>query len=169
LTLATRQTVGMGGRSSLRASDADRDQAAALLREHYAQGRLDVDELRDRIDKVYRSRTYGDLDGALVDLPGGSVGPLVGGTLAQVRAWSAERQRHRYRRGWIRFAWVNAVCWSIWCVQAVGSLGHLPLVWPLLVTVPWGIRRIARGPRTAGAAHRPPSIVTTMDGGRAGR
>jgi len=37
-------------------TDADRDAAAAQLREHYAAGRLSLDELQDRLDAVYRAQ-----------------------------------------------------------------------------------------------------------------
>ncbi len=46
---------------NVRVSDADRDSVAAQLREHYAQGRLTMDELNERLDRVFRSRTRTDL------------------------------------------------------------------------------------------------------------
>ncbi|HZD64797.1 MAG TPA: DUF1707 domain-containing protein [Acidimicrobiales bacterium] len=61
----------MGGPSSrLRASDRDREEAAARLRGHFTDGRLQADELAERLDQVYRAKTFGDLDGAFTDLPG---------------------------------------------------------------------------------------------------
>ena len=42
---------------TLRASDAEREHHAELLREHAAQGRLTVDELDERLDRVYAART----------------------------------------------------------------------------------------------------------------
>jgi uncharacterized membrane protein len=45
----------------LRASDQQRDRAAAEIREHYAAGRLSEDEFTERLDAVYRSRTLGEL------------------------------------------------------------------------------------------------------------
>ena len=53
----------------LRASDADRDAAAERLRTAAAEGRLDTDELDERLEVALRARTYGELDGVLVDLP----------------------------------------------------------------------------------------------------
>jgi len=41
----------------LRASDADREQVVSRLREHAADGRLDVAELEQRIDAAYAART----------------------------------------------------------------------------------------------------------------
>jgi hypothetical protein len=54
----------------IRASDADRDRTAALLREHHAAGRLTAEEFNERLDKVYAAKTLGDLDQLLSDLPG---------------------------------------------------------------------------------------------------
>jgi hypothetical protein len=42
-------------------TDADRDAAAVQLREHYAVGRLSLDEFQDRLDAVYRARTAREL------------------------------------------------------------------------------------------------------------
>ena len=53
----------------LRASDADRDAAAERLRTAAAEGRLDPEELDQRLDVALRARTYGELDRLLADLP----------------------------------------------------------------------------------------------------
>jgi len=53
----------------IRASDADRDRTAALLREHHAAGRLTADEFQERLDKAYAAKTLGELDELLSDLP----------------------------------------------------------------------------------------------------
>ena len=43
----------------LRLSDAERDQAAAALGEHYAQGRLTQEEHAERLDRIWAARTRG--------------------------------------------------------------------------------------------------------------
>ncbi|MEV4140602.1 DUF1707 domain-containing protein [Dactylosporangium sp. NPDC049742] len=53
----------------LRASDADREQVAEVLRTSASEGRLDLDELDERLRAVYASRTYADLEPLLADLP----------------------------------------------------------------------------------------------------
>jgi hypothetical protein len=53
----------------LRVSDADRDRAAALLREHHAEGRLTAEEFSERVDRALVAKTQGDLDDLLEDLP----------------------------------------------------------------------------------------------------
>ena len=60
----------MGKRSTLRASDADREQAAERLRKATAEGRLQAEELEDRLGSVFSARTYGELDTQVADLPG---------------------------------------------------------------------------------------------------
>jgi hypothetical protein len=55
----------------LRASDAERDQAADALRRHHSDGRLTDDEFEQRIGHCYQARTVGELDHLLVDLPRG--------------------------------------------------------------------------------------------------
>ena len=63
----------MANRSSLRASDADRDQVADRLRKAAAEGRILAEELEERVASVLRSKTYGELDAVTADLPGGRI------------------------------------------------------------------------------------------------
>jgi hypothetical protein len=53
----------------LRASDADRDRVAAMLREHHAAGRLTGDEFTERLAAAFSAKTLGDLDELMADLP----------------------------------------------------------------------------------------------------
>jgi Domain of unknown function (DUF1707) len=53
----------------VRAGDADRDAAAAALGEHFAQGRLTLDELDARLDATLTATTHGELSQAARDLP----------------------------------------------------------------------------------------------------
>ena len=59
----------MATEHNIRVSDADRDFTAAQLREHYAQGRLTLDELHERLDRAFTSRTGTDLNAVTSDLP----------------------------------------------------------------------------------------------------
>ena len=54
----------------LRASDADRERVAEALRRHHVDGRIDTDELQERLERCYAARTGGDLAALLADLPG---------------------------------------------------------------------------------------------------
>jgi hypothetical protein len=55
--------------TSLRASDADREAVADRLRRAAIEGRLEPDELEQRLHTAFRARTYGDLNRLLEDLP----------------------------------------------------------------------------------------------------
>ncbi|WP_030793520.1 DUF1707 SHOCT-like domain-containing protein [Streptomyces sp. NRRL S-920] len=53
----------------LRASDADRERVAEVLRDAMAEGRLDMTEFEERLDAAYKARTYGELEPLTRDLP----------------------------------------------------------------------------------------------------
>ncbi|MEV7886502.1 DUF1707 SHOCT-like domain-containing protein [Streptomyces sp. NPDC002817] len=53
----------------LRASDADRERVAEILRDALAEGRLDMEEFEERLDATYKARTYGELTPITRDLP----------------------------------------------------------------------------------------------------
>ncbi|MEV0919689.1 DUF1707 domain-containing protein [Streptomyces sp. NPDC049967] len=53
----------------IRASDADRDRIADILREAMAEGRLTAEEHGERVDAVYRAKTVGELEPLVRDLP----------------------------------------------------------------------------------------------------
>jgi len=53
----------------LRIGDADRERAAARLREHYAQGRLTLEEFNQRLDAVFAATTQSRLSALTRDLP----------------------------------------------------------------------------------------------------
>jgi hypothetical protein len=57
----------------LRASDADREQVAGILRDALAEGRLDMEEFEERLDATYKARTYGELTPITRDLPAAGV------------------------------------------------------------------------------------------------
>lgn len=56
---------------TLRASDADRDRVADILRDALAEGRLDAEEHAERLDRVYGAKTVGQLEPLVRDLPAG--------------------------------------------------------------------------------------------------
>lgn len=59
----------MPGDPRIRASDADRERAAALLSEHHAAGRLTAAEFHDRMEKAMDATTLGEIDDLMTDLP----------------------------------------------------------------------------------------------------
>src|SRR5215469_9849434 len=56
-------------RGSMRASDADRERVANVLREAAGDGRLTMEELDERLDAVYAAKTYAELEPITHDLP----------------------------------------------------------------------------------------------------
>lgn len=56
-------------KSALRISDADRHRITEVLREAAGEGRLELDELEERIEATYRAKTYADLVPLTADLP----------------------------------------------------------------------------------------------------
>src|SRR5579863_1165737 len=74
----------------MRVSDSDREHAANVLREAAGQGRIDFDELDERLGLAYTAKTYADLAVVTRDLPqlaqapspAGRPGPVdrIGGT-----------------------------------------------------------------------------------------
>ena len=59
----------MATQPSLRIGDRERDAVAAELREHYAHGRLTLEEFNQRIDAVFAAKTQNDLSRLTADLP----------------------------------------------------------------------------------------------------
>jgi hypothetical protein len=69
----------------VRASDAEREQVVAELREHAAQGRLTLEEFSQRVDEAYDAKTLAALDEVRRELPA-------------VAATPATRPRRKARR-----------------------------------------------------------------------
>lgn len=53
----------------LRIGDAEREAAARELGEHFAMGRITVDEHTERLEQIWSARTAADLSPAFQDLP----------------------------------------------------------------------------------------------------
>lgn len=108
-------------KSQLRASDADRDACALALRAHYAQGRLDQEELEERLGAATRARTQGEVKALLRDLPRDT--PHSGGPLS----------RAAVRTHAITFTAVNGGLTGIWAATGEG------VFWPGGVLAPWAV------------------------------
>ena len=78
----------------LRVTDADREAAASRLREHYAQGRLTLEEFRHRLDAVFEATTQGQLTAITRDLPrAASPAPLLSGATGNGREQAGRERR----------------------------------------------------------------------------
>ncbi|SCE92449.1 protein of unknown function [Micromonospora coriariae] len=140
----------MDGRDGMRAADADREAVAERLRVALGEGRLDLHEYDERLQRAYAARTYAELDALLTDLPpvapperstlapvtAPTAGPLDGGAQGQpvpaggvAARWLAEM--------WFPYLKVIAIVVTIWAVTSVLSRDLL-YFWPAWVAGPWG-------------------------------
>ena len=150
----------MPGDPRIRASDADRDRAAALLREHHAAGRLDAEEFHDRMNKALDAKTLGELDELMTDLPAIDLYQLPD---ASLRRPPASRQSLlpadqggsgspvRFSPGTVAMgAWavVTSALVALWAVMAVVGTGTW-FPWWALIAIPWiwALVRRAQHPR----------------------
>jgi Domain of unknown function (DUF1707) len=83
----------------LRISDDDRHKVAEVLREAAGEGRIDFDELDERLEATYAARTYADLVPITLDLPAQAtaslpVHPAAATTPSPVVAGGATQERH---------------------------------------------------------------------------
>ena len=137
------------GDPRLRASDADRDRATALLREHHAAGRLTAEEFGERIDAALNAKTLGELDDLLADLPVIDLYRLPHESMRRPvdlphssimpRDPGGEADLARFPPGTLAVgAWavVTGTLIAIWAVMAVVGVGTW-LPWWLLIAIPW--------------------------------
>jgi hypothetical protein len=137
------------GDPRIRASDADRDRATALLREHHAAGRLDAEEFHERMNKALDAKTLGELDELMADLPAIDLYQLPDASLRRVAPNSHQSLIPRDPGGSgspVRFspgtvamgAWavVTSALVAIWAVAAVVG-GGTWFPWWALVAIPW--------------------------------
>lgn len=85
-----------------RASDADRERLVALLREHYALGQLELDELDRRVGLVLGARFIDEAAAAVADLPQ-LANPRTAGTAGPrpVRRRRGHAETAKPAAGWI--------------------------------------------------------------------
>jgi Domain of unknown function (DUF1707) len=138
------------GNPRIRASDADRDRAAALLREHHAAGRLTAEEFHERLDAALNAKTLGELDKLMEDLPVIDLYRLPDEMMRRPSNLPHQSIRPRDPGNAARFspgmlamgAWavVTGALIAIWAVVAVAGgtwipwwlVAAIPLVWILI-------------------------------------
>jgi hypothetical protein len=112
--------------------DADRDRLARVLREHYAQGRLDEAELDRRIGIVLSAQQATEAAAAVADLP-----PIAGPPAPGPAAPAARRARRRHAQtvqpdsAWVPTAErfrdpSSGVIMRVWLDPADGSRHYVP-------------------------------------------
>jgi uncharacterized protein DUF1707 len=85
----------MASAQGLRIGDADREAMAASLREHFAEGRLTLEEFQQRLADALGARTDRDLAAITGDLPAPSPVARPGGS-------RSGGQQGQWRRSWPR-------------------------------------------------------------------
>jgi Domain of unknown function (DUF1707)/2TM domain len=103
----------------VRIGDEERERTVAVLHEHASRGRLDPEELDERVERALRSRTQEDLDALTADLPADAPAP----------AKRPNRQVQRFRRNVGIWAVMSVFFIAIW---AAGGAGSFWPVWPIL-------------------------------------
>ncbi|MFG1871408.1 DUF1707 SHOCT-like domain-containing protein [Micromonospora arborensis] len=140
----------MDGRDGMRAADADRAAVADRLRVALDEGRLDLHEYDERLQRAYAARTYAELEALLSDLP--PVTPAQRSALAPAAPGApavdpvAGQPDQVSGRGvtarWLADLWqpypqVILVVVIIWAVTSLLSQ-ELLYFWPAWVAGPWG-------------------------------
>ncbi|WP_250028624.1 DUF1707 SHOCT-like domain-containing protein [Paractinoplanes maris] len=126
------------GREQMRAGDGDRKAVAEQLKSALDEGRLDLHEYDERLQRTYAAKTYADLDGLLDDLPGtvpvqhSQIQPAT----APASPLTAKGQERSGPAQWVGpYAGVVLVCTLIWLVSSVAS-GELLYFWPVWTLIP---------------------------------
>jgi Flp pilus assembly protein TadB len=141
-------------RSSILASDADRERVAERLRQATAEGRILAHELEERLARALRARTYGELDELVADLP-----------RTAVPARSRSRSMSLARSHPVAAVAVLLVVTVMIAVTAAMALFAFSGVWFLLVFV----LVLRRGPWSADATRRYRDYRGAPYGARQGR
>jgi hypothetical protein len=123
----------------MRASDAEREQIADALREHYAAGRLSSEELDQRLDAAYHAVTTAELAQLTRDLPVLPLSPVARRAELQVR--QAELRGRLLQQAGGSFS-PFVVCTAIWA--AGGASGNFWPVWLLIIPVLFLARNLWR-------------------------
>ncbi|MEU5989769.1 DUF1707 domain-containing protein [Spirillospora sp. NPDC047418] len=132
----------MAPNPDIRASDADRDRVAASLREHCALGRITMEELQERLDSAYASKTLGDLQEVTSDLPEEDLYELPvpaaqpKSTASVARPPSRDLDMRGTKAMWGAWATVSAINFTVWLIVLVTVGGVYP--WWIWVAGPWG-------------------------------
>lgn len=145
----------------LRASDEERERAAAQLREHFAAGRLSEDELNERVDAAYGARTAGDLRAVLADMPALPASPATRRLELQQRR--AELQRELLQQTGAALV-PFVICVVIWI--AAGASGPF---WPIWVALAAVIPLVRNGWALYGPAPELDRVEAELRERRAGR
>lgn len=124
----------------MRAGDSDRQAVADKLKQAHDEGRLDLSEYDERLQKTYAAKTYGDLNGLLDDIPGSvlSPRPQVSSEAAPQPAAPPQvssRAGKLVRTSLGGFGGIFVIGTIIWLATSLGT-GHLQYFWPVWLLIP---------------------------------
>jgi hypothetical protein len=139
---------------SLRASDADRESVAAQLRAAREDGRLDTEELEERLGKAYSAKTFGDLAPLTADLapaPSSTPSPPPAAPAAVVD----QPEGANWRLRWASWAGTSVLLVGIWAITCIAS-GKLLFFWPIFPIGFWALGNVAGMFSNWGQPQRPP-------------
>jgi Domain of unknown function (DUF1707)/Cell wall-active antibiotics response 4TMS YvqF len=110
----------------LRASDADRERVAEVLREAAGDGRLTMDELDERLDAVYAAKTYAELVPITHDLPASGQSLPAAPPAGELRRYGGEATSHgavAILGGFTRKGdWVVPKNFNVFCLLGGGEI-----------------------------------------------
>jgi Domain of unknown function (DUF1707) len=122
------------GDGSMRAGNADRERVVAQLNAAFAEGRLDVAELDERVAKAYAAKTLGDLVPLTADLPTGQARSAP--PARRAAGVPTQPEQHGNRLAPIGGTLgIFLVCTLIWAATTIGA-GHLTYFWPIWTAIP---------------------------------
>lgn len=161
-------SFGGSSRAAIRASDQDRELTAQQLADHHAAGRLTLDELRERTDRVYDARTVTELDAVLADLPGTRLVPKTPWDAVVAARRRGPFPGYAYAGFWVRAGGLGVDLLAIVALNlGLDPALHVPeLFWlipPVYFTAFWGA--VSRTPGMWLGGLR---VVRAEDGGRLG-
>jgi hypothetical protein len=134
----------------VRVGDADRERVVELLRGHAVAGRLDTDELEDRLERVYAARYGAELQAVLAELP-----------------TAPERSRRPARHSRPAPALLPLALGALIATAALSSAWWLLwLIWPLVVVLgPHPRHHRLRGAGLSGARRHGDEIAARVGAG----
>jgi hypothetical protein len=119
-------------RADMRAADTDRVAVAQRLQQAVDEGRLDIIDFDDRLQRAYAAKTYGELDRLVADLPAPA------SRTALVKPVDKAVSRRQEMSGeWRSWAGTSLVLITIWGISSVAS-GGLLFFWPMFPVGIWG-------------------------------
>jgi hypothetical protein len=126
---------------ALRVADSEREAAAEVLRTAVEEGRLDLDELDERLAMAYGAKTRAELERVTADLPAPEVSPEPEPLQLQTKSGSLKKDGHwtvprrisaECTSGSITFDFTEATCHHrLVEIEATAKSGSVVLVVPL--------------------------------------